>query len=203
MSHNTHPRHAKKALPHAIAAFVVALTAAATAHGQDLPKGYQVVQPPTPAPPVAYYDGDGEAQFLESHKGRLLVVNFWATWCVPCVAEMPSLDRLSARTEAEKLPITVIAVSVDRQGAPLVKKFHDANKIKHLPVAVDRKMALGKALKVRGLPTTIIIDAQSRQIGRLVGVAEWDSDAMVDFLKTLMPAEVQEAAEPSATSKGG
>lgn len=192
MSHNTHSRHVKKAILPSLA-LVLAVFTMSSAWSGPAPEGYEAIDPPLPVPTVPYYDADGTPQFLESQKGRLLVVNFWATWCAPCVAEMPALDRLQARATAEDLPITVLALSIDRQGAPLVKKFYATNKINNLPVAIDRKSAIGKEMGVRNIPTTIIIDAKGRQIGRMLGVHEWDGDQMMTFLKTLAPSDIKEA----------
>ena len=108
------------------------------------------------------------------------MLNFWATWCAPCVKEMPALDRLAA-TGAER-NLQVLALSADREGAPVVRRFYDVNAIKHLAVAVDKLSRVSRAVDVGGLPTTVLYDVQGREVGRVVGVAEWDAPDTVAFL---------------------
>ena len=124
-------------------------------------------------PEVAFVDGDGTRRGLADFRGKGVVLNFWATWCVPCVAEMPSLDRLQARLANRG--VVVLALSSDRGGAPVVRGFFARHGIEHLSVALDEGLQAARALGVQGLPTTVLIDAEGRERGRLVGAAEWDS----------------------------
>ena len=100
---------------------------------------------------------------------------------------MPSLDRLAREVKDDRL--IVLALSADREGAPVVRKFYDKNDIEHLPVAIDRISRVARALKVGGLPTTVMFDADGREVGRVVGTAEWDAPATLAFLRgCLAPA---------------
>ena len=102
-----------------------------------------------------------------------MLVNFWATWCGPCIREMPSLLRLQkARGGAD---FTVIALSQDLRGWPVVTPFLEKNGLAELPVYVDQKTAISRAMKIKGLPTSILLDREGRELGRLAGHAEWDS----------------------------
>jgi thiol-disulfide isomerase/thioredoxin len=141
------------------------------------------------APSTAYLaDGEAEATLADS-RGRGRVVNFWATWCAPCVKEMPALDRLHA--ELAPHGIDVLALSSDRQGAPVVRRFYDENGIGNLDVLIDPKGQVSRALSVRGLPTTILFDGQGREVGRVLGIAEWDTQPMVAFLSRCLGADAR------------
>jgi thiol-disulfide isomerase/thioredoxin len=134
---------------------------------------------PTPRPlaDVPFFDKDGRPRRFADYRGRGLVVNFWATWCAPCVKEMPDLDRLNARLKGED--IDVLTLSSDREGAPVVESFFRRLDLKTLPVLLDKNGAVARAHKVAGLPTTLLVDREGREVARVVGVAAWDSDAVV------------------------
>jgi thiol-disulfide isomerase/thioredoxin len=146
---------------------------------------------PTPhvkeIPAVAFVDADGNEKSLTDLRGKGLVLNFWATWCAPCVREMPALDRLA---EAGGLRgVRVLALSADREGAPVVRKFYEATRVGHLPIAVDKMGRVARAVGVDGLPTTVLYDAQGDEVGRVIGVAEWDAPAAIDFLAGCLAAQ--------------
>ncbi len=127
---------------------------------------------PTPKPlQLQFTDADGTPLSLADYRGRGVVLNLWATWCVPCVREMPSLDAL-ARTVAAS-GIAVLPLSSDRQGAPVVQRFYADRGIKTLPVLLDPSSAVAHALNVRGIPTTLLIDKQGREVAWLEGGADW------------------------------
>ncbi|MEE8226331.1 MAG: TlpA disulfide reductase family protein, partial [Kiloniellales bacterium] len=112
---------------------------------------------------------------------RVVLLNFWATWCAPCIREMPSLDRVQA--QFEEAGLTVVAVSEDFAGVPVVQPFFERLKLEHLQVYLDVESALAKELGVRGLPTTLLIDRQGRLVGGLEGPAEWDEDDAVALIR--------------------
>jgi thiol-disulfide isomerase/thioredoxin len=140
-------------------------------------------RPPLEAPAIAFRAAEGKELTLADFRGRTLVVNFWATWCAPCVEEMPALDRLHASLASEG--IEVAAISVDRGGLRQVAPFFEVNALKHLPVYLDPTGASMRAFGVRGLPTTIAIDRQGRDAGRLEGAAHWDSEPAKSLLRAL------------------
>lgn len=135
----------------------------------------------TPAPEATFTVDDGEPARLADYAGAGVVLNFWATWCAPCIEEMPALDRLSAATDPDAL--RVLALSADRGGAAVVRRFYARKSLAALPVALDEKSRLAQEYAVRGLPTTILLDADGLEAGRVVGVAEWDHPDTVAFLK--------------------
>lgn len=136
-----------------------------------------------PVPAIRFMDATGRVMTLEDFRGRVVVLNLWATWCTPCVAEMPTLDRLQKQVGDDAI---VLALSIDRGGQDAVREFYDRTGVKHLKVFVDPTMRAQSELGLRGLPTTLIIDRQGRERGRLVGPAEWDGAAAVDLVKGAM-----------------
>jgi thiol-disulfide isomerase/thioredoxin len=124
----------------------------------------------TPAPTTAFEDPDGEPATLAGFRGRPLLVNLWATWCAPCVVEMPTLDALAAR-EGERLH--VLTVSQDLDGRDKVEAFFSKQGYRSLQTWLDPQMALMGALKVDTLPTTILYDAQGRELWRVTGMEDW------------------------------
>ena len=132
------------------------------------------VRKPTPQvlPNLAFQTGDGQPVTLDSFRGKVVLLNLWATWCVPCRKEMPALDRLQAALGSREFE--VVALSIDRSGVAGARKFLDSIGISKLKLYADPSAKLGNELKAIGLPTTLLIDRQGREIGRLIGPAEWD-----------------------------
>jgi thiol-disulfide isomerase/thioredoxin len=133
-----------------------------------------------PAPATAFEDPDGDPASLAAFGGKPLLVNLWATWCGPCVAEMPTLDSLAAR-EGERLQ--VVTVSQDLDGRDKVEAFFARQGYRHLQTWLDPQMALMGALKVDTLPTTILYDAQGREVWRVTGMEDWQSGRAALLLK--------------------
>jgi thiol-disulfide isomerase/thioredoxin len=136
---------------------------------------------PTALPPFTFTDAEGNDRTLDDWRGKVVLLNLWATWCAPCIREMPHLDRLKASLGSNKFD--VLAISVDRGGPAKPRAFRDKAKIKHLKFYQDPTAKLGFALKVIGMPVTLLLDTQGREIGRLVGPAEWDSAAAIRLIK--------------------
>lgn len=130
--------------------------------------------PPKPLPAISFLDGEGGRHELSELLGRPVLLNLWATWCQPCIAELPSLAAL-ARSQGPG-GIAVVALSTDRGGTLAVREFLAAHRI-DLPVRTDPQGASVEALGARGLPTTLLIDRQGRERARLEGAADWASEA--------------------------
>jgi thiol-disulfide isomerase/thioredoxin len=125
-------------------------------------------KPPASLPPVSFATLDGGRRTLADFAGRPVVLNFWATWCGPCVAELPELDQLAAGGR-----ITVLVVSADRGGAAAVKPFIAAHGITHATVLLDPGSDAAHALQVVGFPTTLLIAPDGKLHGTLEGPAAW------------------------------
>ena len=146
--------------------------------------------PPRPAPDFQVATRDGKPIHLADLKGRPVLINLWATWCGPCIAEMPSLDRLAA--ERAGTPLAVMAVSEDRKGEAAVGPFVDSHDVGKLPIFLDPKSEVAHAFGIEAIPTTILIDRQGREVGRLLGPAAWDGPAarrLIDRLLSPKPPE--------------
>lgn len=144
-----------------------------------------------PAPEISFVGDGGQPLTLEDFRGRLVLLNFWATWCAPCVREMPALDRLQQQVGKDRFE--VLTLSMDRKGLPAVKQFFDVNKLAHLAPYVDAKSKSMRAFGVRGLPTTFLIDRSGIVIGSVEGPVEWDGPEAQAFIEFFLEDPVQEA----------
>ena len=134
---------------------------------------FSLNETPLPVPETAMQNSAGETVTLNSFRGKVLLVNFWATWCAPCIREMPSLDRLQAALGGSEF--AVIAVNSDREGSKVARPFLEELGIRNLDLFIDEKMAVARALGVKGLPATFLVSTDGHVLGRLDGLAEWDS----------------------------
>lgn len=136
---------------------------------------------PEPLPAFTFQNADGKALTLADFKGKTILLNLWATWCAPCRKEMPALDRLQAALGSDKFE--VVALSLDKDGAEKAKKFLADINVTKLELYIDPTAKEGFNLKPVGLPTTFLIDGEGREIGRLAGPAEWDSEAAKTLIR--------------------
>jgi thiol-disulfide isomerase/thioredoxin len=149
-------------------------------------RGFVASEPAKPAPDIAVTDQTEQTVGLDGFKGRLVLVNFWATWCEPCVKEMPALDAL--QTHFAGRPFSVLAISEDRGGLPVVRKYYDQHGLDGLDLYSDAHGEAGRAFGIRGLPTTILIDAQGQELGRVEGAVEWDAPAVAAQIEKFIAA---------------
>lgn len=149
--------------------------------------GYLPNDDSSPAPETAFVDADGAPVTLADFRGTALVVNFWATWCAPCVEEMPALDRLDS--ELRQNGGRVIAISEDREAANVSPAFYEEHGLTSLDMYADRQMKLARAARVSGLPTTLLIGRDGMEIGSVLGAAKWDDPDIVAFVKTCLDAD--------------
>lgn len=148
------------------------------------PRGVHRDQAGQPAPDVELRDADDEPSTLADAKGRPVLVNIWATWCAPCVKELPTLEAVS-----KKGGIRVIAVSQDMAPRGSVDAFLEKNKLTDLEVWHDPKMALSSASGAEILPTTILYDANGREVWRYVGDLDWTGEEAVRLLAAAGPSQ--------------
>jgi thiol-disulfide isomerase/thioredoxin len=159
----------------ALAALIIPLPAAAFNFAPTGPK---------PVPELTFFDADRKEVTLADFRGKVVVLNLWATWCAPCRREMPSLDRLQAKHGGEGLE--VIALSLDRGDIAKVRAFFDELAISHLAVYQDPKGRAPRAQAPPRLPTTGVIDRAGQEVGRLLGPAEWDSAEALAVIEQLI-----------------
>ncbi|MFT7569278.1 MAG: thiol-disulfide isomerase/thioredoxin [Paracoccaceae bacterium] len=136
---------------------------------------------PAALPTSAFTEQDGAKRVLADFGGQIVLMNFWATWCGPCVREMPSLERLHQKLGSKDF--TVIALSEDRKGWDKITPFRKQLGLTALPLFHDVGSKMMFGAKVGGLPTTILIGRDGKELGRLTGHAEWDSDEAVALLQ--------------------
>jgi len=130
-----------------------------------------LLAPPLEAPDIAFVQLDGTTRQLSEFRGHGMVLNFWATWCAPCVAEMPALAKLSQVLAPHD--IMVMPLSSDRGGAVAVRRFYEKNGITGLPILLDPKGAAARAFGVEGIPVTAVVDKKGRYRAKLNGAADW------------------------------
>jgi len=161
----------------ALAALLLALSATQSRADSGLPgKPGQLIEtrPPGPVPALTFTDINEQPANLDAYKGKPLIINLWATWCAPCVKEMPSLAKLAA--ELKDQGVAVVAISEDRGGKFVVDPFLKDHQIEGLPVYLDKTMSTGKAFKATTiLPMTLLIDAKGEEVGRVYGDRDWDT----------------------------
>jgi thiol-disulfide isomerase/thioredoxin len=140
---------------------------------------------PLPGPlATVMQDAKGADTTLAAFAGKVLVVNFWATWCAPCIKEMPTLDALQAKLGPSGLQ--VLAVSQDREGLKVAQPFVEKNGWKNIALYVEPKARFAKDAALRGLPTTIILDQKGQEVGRLEGTIDWTAPNVTDALAKLI-----------------
>jgi len=149
-----------------------------------------VRQKPVDLPPLTFTGADGKSVSLADFSGKIVLLNIWATWCVPCREEMASLDRLQRKLGVSAL--LVMPLSIDRQGIPVVKTFYDELGLQTLGIYVDQSGKAARDLDALGVPTTLLIDREGREIGRKIGAAEWDSPELVRLIQGQIKASASE-----------
>lgn len=182
------------------AIFVVSLSNFAAA--QKVPKNFVIHAVPKPVAEFSFMDSIGKPRSLSDFKNQVVLLNIWATWCVPCRHEMPALDRLQAALGGADFE--VVAVSIDRGGKEVVTKFFTEVGIQKLGMYLDSAGKAMRELGVFGLPTTLLLDREGREIGRLIGPAEWDSPEIIQFIGCVLSkdktAQSSKESQPAATS---
>lgn len=143
---------------------------------------FSLLETPKPVPDAAFQTRDGESVRLADFKGQVVLLNFWATWCAPCIEEMPTLDALEA--DMGSPAFTVMAVSEDKGGQETVEPFlRDKLNLETLDIYLDPEGDLGRAFELRGMPTTYLIAADGRIVGLLKGGLDWNSPAVKKLIR--------------------
>jgi len=140
---------------------------------------------------LRFVDGNGDPISLSDFRGRVVLLNVWATWCTPCRKEMPDLDRLQQALGGPGFE--VVALSIDRGGVLAVEPFYEEMAIQSLHIYVDADAQALEALGALGIPLTLLIDQQGRELWRVSGVIDWDAPAVIERIR----GEAARAAEAS------
>tara|TARA_R110000824_G_scaffold118960_2_gene271503 strand:- start:120604 stop:121221 length:618 start_codon:yes stop_codon:yes gene_type:complete len=129
---------------------------------------------PKPVPDLEFLAGNGETVRLSDFQGKVVLLNLWATWCVPCREEMPALDGLEGDIGSDKFQ--VLALSVDKDGLDLARDFLASVNATHIALYNDPTSSANFKVKGYGLPTTLLLAPDGMELGRIVGPAEWNTD---------------------------
>jgi thiol-disulfide isomerase/thioredoxin len=133
-----------------------------------------------PAAELAFFDEQGKPHSLKEWQGQVVLVNLWASWCGPCRKEMPSLEALQRRFGSKDFE--VVAISLDRGGVKVAKKFLEETQSRLLRLYVDPSAKAIETLRAIGLPVSVLIDRDGREIGRLLGPADWSSPEALQLI---------------------
>jgi thiol-disulfide isomerase/thioredoxin len=150
----------------------------------DLTDQLKQTEPPVAAPNITFLSADGAEHHLADFRGHGMVINLWATWCAPCVAELPSLAVLSKTLAPDD--IAVLPLSSDHGGAKAVEAFFQDHSITGLPVLLDPRGAAAHAWHVHGIPTSFVIDKEGRERAWVEGAADWSTPEAVKLVKKLV-----------------
>jgi len=146
----------------------------------------QLTKPPTPAPAVQFLRPDGSQASLSDHLGKGVILNFWATWCAPCVAELPSLDRLAGRLAGSNIAVLPVSEDLGEKAAFVVQAYYSKHGITRLPVLVDHFGHASDAFNNQGVPTTLLIDRKGLVKARFEGGTDWSNPKALARIKTLI-----------------
>ncbi|OYV44907.1 MAG: hypothetical protein B7Z75_01935 [Acidocella sp. 20-57-95] len=149
----------------------------------DAATGISEIMPST-APVLKFTDVNGAAQSLTTYRGSGLVLNVWATWCGPCVAEIPSFNAIAPKLAASK--ILILPISVDDSGAKAVRPFYQTHNITNLPILLDPTGNAPAILDSDGIPITLLIDPAGRIVARLEGGANWNTPRTLSLITQLI-----------------
>lgn len=136
---------------------------------------------PLPLPELKFQNHVGKALTLADFKGKAVLLNIWATWCSPCRKEMPTLDRLQAKLGGPHFE--VVALSIDRGGPDVAQNFFKQIGVQKLSLYIDPSGAVYGIPGIVGLPTTLLIDREGRELWRYVGPAEWDAPDAIETIR--------------------
>ncbi len=171
------------------AAWLIAGPALAQAPQRKL----DLLKAPRTVEAINFADGEGRMLSLADFRGKVVLLNIWATWCIPCRKEMPALDRLQANLGGPNF--AVVPLSIDRGGHDVVAKFYAENGIRNLAIYIDTPHQAPPSVGVVGLPTTLIINRGGYEISRIIGPAEWDAPELADVLQNAIARPDDTAGE--------
>ena len=173
-----------------------AAVAAAKSHQFGVLRKLQVAAIPVAREELRFLDPNGDTTNIAAFAGKPVLLNFWATWCAPCLAELPSINRLIDQLDEEGLSgaVQVIALNIDRKPEkPLKVLSKDENA--NLAFFRDPTVKIQRDAALRGMPTTLILDGQGREIARYEGDAHWDAAEVVSLLRLLASVEKRAKAK--------
>jgi len=170
----------------AIVSLIVTMypTTKATAEGPKLVghmQNFVLADKLIPGPDVSWSDADGNKVRLADFEGKVVLFNFWASWCAPCQRELPGIDRIQAKMAGDNF--TVVALNIDQGGKGIAIRNAKRLKLKHLKLNLDPKHQVVRKIGLRAMPTTFLFDRKGYIIGALESGAEWDTPEAIELIK--------------------
>ena len=148
---------------------------------EDIPfDNIAINETPKPIPSVIFEDFQGNEIDIKKYKGKLIIINFWATWCKPCKKEMPSLDKLYLNDSFNNLQI--FTVNMEAPNHSKTKNFFTDLKIKKLEIFFDNNLNFVRVFKLRGVPTTVLINKQGEEFARIIGSIDFQNKKFLKWL---------------------
>jgi len=172
-------------------------TPAADAPPAAPPTGFRLAlqSSPQPVPELRFADGKGKPFSLADFRGKTILLNIWASWCPSCRAEMPTLDRLQAKLGGPDFEVIPVSIDEGDSALLLVEEFFHEVGVNHLRIYIDPTSQAASEVGSIGLPTTLLIDRDGKEVGRLIGGAEWDSPEMIAFIERRLARVRQRSAQ--------
>ena len=171
----------QKNLKFLILLFCFSIFSSISQTNEDLPlNNIAINEIPKPISPLIFEDFSGNEINLKSYQGKLVIINFWATWCQPCREEMPSLDNLYRNSSFKNLQ--VLAVNMEQPNVKKVEKFLSDLDIKKIDIYFDPNLNFVKEFKLRGVPTTILVNKEGQEFARIVGSIDFEEEKFIKWL---------------------
>ena len=171
----------QKIIKFLITVFCFSIFSSISQTNEDVPlNNIAINEIPRPIPSIIFEDFTNNEINLSDYKGKLVIINFWATWCAPCKKEMPSLDNLYQNSNFKNLE--VFAVNMEQPNTLKTKKFFNDVKIKKLKIFFDTKLNFVKEFKLRGVPTTIFINKKGEEFARIIGETNFQDEKFIKWL---------------------
>ncbi len=149
-----------------------------------------------PAPPFTFPLMTGGTASLADYRGKVVLVNVWATWCPPCIDEMPSLQNLYDQMKKEGVPFELLGVSIDALGADPVRKWVDRFGIT-FPILLDPRGTIKKLYRTTGVPETFVVDPKGILVQKIIGPRKWDEPKWGDYMKQIHRERGEKKTAPS------
>tara|TARA_Y100000590_G_C15696879_1_gene1005436 strand:- start:1784 stop:2314 length:531 start_codon:yes stop_codon:yes gene_type:complete len=133
---------------------------------------------------IEFINSEGHKLSLNNYKSNIIIINLWATWCTPCIKEMPSLNRLKLRKKFKN--VEILPINIGRETYKKSKSFFESLNIKNLEIYLDETGEIPNKLLVRGIPTTILIDKNGYEFARIVGYIDFENKIFLDWLNNYL-----------------
>ncbi len=160
------------------------LITAGNSSGANVAADIERIEPATKLPNFSFTDKNGKKRNIAEFKGKIILINFWATWCLPCIEELPQLDQLEELFGAENL--AVIPISIDQAlGVDELKNFYKKHQIKNLAIFQDKEMRAYESINSFGIPTSVLVDRQMRAHLKVSGYLNWLDPEFVNLINTI------------------